>query len=274
MPEKWQSRKHNMQNIAHNFTSANSTTPTLTPSTKTYRIIIHGKVDNIAIGRITDVQYNYWKKFGYDTTRKASLKAIINGYQKDYSVIHGGYGYCYEDCNSDVNTIDVNCSNKFEINGVTHYGHIYVPDKYNFMINKYRWQSMCDIDGVFGAHFDNYGSIVYVIDENNQLIFRSELNRSDLNKHGIQYTLGNAIDVDGHPDVSHYTVIVDHEYGIYFDNDFTLTSPFDSSKLSFFYTTYENDEYIDKVFYDGIEIPFFRNDSYSDFEPKVRFYKN
>lgn len=223
-----------MQNIAHNFTTADSTAT----SAQTYRIVIDGLAENIAIGRVTDIQYDYWENFYESTDKRKKLDAIIDGYRKDYS-------------HSD--------------------GHIYVPNYLNFMDDKY-WMEHNDIDGLFGARANNQYTFVMVYDENNSLIFKSKLNKADLNQHGVQYTLNKTIDVDNDPTVSHYVVFVDTERGAFCNSEFTLSDPFDPSKLSLGYTSFEEEEYVTEIFYDGIEIDNDDNDSCSD-GLDVYFYK-
>ena len=245
------------------------------PSAKTYRIVIDGSADYIAIGRITNIQYEYWKNVYDNAEQIEKLDAIICGNRKDYSHTHGGYGYCYnENCKANMNIFNVDCANEFELDCTTNHEHIYVPDQFNFMIDKDKWTELNDIDIFFGACFDNNSSSVMVYDENNSLIFISDMNIAALNQQGIQYTSIKTIDIDVYndPTVSHYAAIMDEEYGVYFDIYLTLTVPFAPNKLSFGYISFQNEKYVNKVFYNGIEISFDCNHS-SGGTLEVYFYE-
>ena len=257
----------NNTNVLTNIASTDS----IAAAAQTYRIVIEGLAENIAIGRVTKIQYQYWENINNSALIDTHLHAMVNGDRKDYSHVHGGYGYCKEYCDSTVNTIDPNCDNEFDINGVTHYGHVYVPDHLNFMDDKY-WMEHDDIDSLFGACANNEYTSVMVYDENDSLIFESNLNRTDLSQHGVQYTLNRTINVDNDPTISHYAVLVDSEHGTFCNSEFTLSAPFDPSKLSLGYTSFQGMDYVDKIFYDGIKVSVNGNNS-SDENPQAYFYK-
>ena len=264
-----------MQNIAHNFTTADSTAT----SAQTYRIVINGDAENIAIGRITDIPHDYSEKI---TVSTYPIMFFMDDDDMDDmddddmdDMDDDDMDDMDDDDMDDTHTVGFTCvaysTSQSLVNGIMHYGHIYIPSRYDYMSANTSWIE--PIDSFLGATFDKNNASVMVYDENNSLIFMLELNQVVLNQQGVQYTLNRTIDVNNYQNLTDYTVISRDEFGDYFDGDLNLTVPFDPSKLSFGYTHFQNKDYIDTIFYDGIEIQSTRKNSCVD-NSTVNFYKN
>ena len=181
----------------------------------TYKLSLWGYGGEIAMGSLTEAQYEFWK-------------------DKDESDI---IGHCtgYDD------------DNEFE----EEYGYK-IPEEAKFCSDGAWYETEGQLDHMWGCEF-NESCHIQVDDENGDEVFNQGLTWELEENHGVQLEqdeiyAGNTEGVDG------YFCFQSSEKGTFFEADIELKQPFDPSKLKIYTTDFEGWELVSHVEYDGEEL--------------------
>lgn len=97
-------------------------------------------------------------------------------------------------------------------------------------------------------------SYVTIYDENNEIVFQSDLNTDTLEKNNINIEECEEIYVVDQPGITYVYFGQIFEKGLFFSGELKLTKPFDITKLKFYYGDYEGWLICNSVTYDEEDI--------------------
>jgi hypothetical protein len=129
-----------------------------------------------------------------------------------------------------------------------------MPDEAIFQQDGDMWE-------LTGPKFDSGFSDVIIYDEDYRQVWASDLDKKNLDQQGIRFVLEDVFNIDEFTNVNHYVVMTQGQFGKFFTGEINLKDNFDPRKLSFNYATYNGEEYIKMVFYEGKKIDCLENNS-------------
>ena len=180
----------------------------------TYKLTIWGYGGEIAIGRLTEAQYEFWK-------------------DKDEAEI-----------------VD-HCTSDDDDNFEEEYGYK-VPDNAKFCQDGAWYETEGHLDNMSGCEFSDSNHI-QIEDENGETVFNEGLSYDLEEKHSVQLEQSETYASDW-DDVDGYFCVQSSEKGQFFAADLELKAPFDPSKLKISTVDFEGWELITGVEYDGEEL--------------------
>ena len=130
-------------------------------------------------------------------------------------------------------------------------------------IFNYFWAENDNLCSILGACFWDDNSEVVVYDENDNRVWSSDLNPTDLTQIGISFVLDNEFNTKDIKTGTYVFSGIDREKGVLRRGCILLTEEFDPTKLEFHYDRFDGNEYIQRVFYRRKEIVMGQNNSYS-----------
>lgn len=190
---------------------------TLKFTPRTYKLNIWGYGGEIAIGRLNETQYEFWK-------------------DKDESDV---IGHC--------TSWDDEDGSEFE----EEYGYK-VPEEAKFCSDGAWYETEGALDHMSGCEFSDLNHIV-VEDENGNEVWDQGLSWELEENHGVQLEQGETYASDW-DDVDYYFCFQSSEKGTFFSADLELKQPFDPSKLKIHTVDFEGWELVTGVDYDGVEL--------------------
>ena len=180
----------------------------------TYKLTIWGYGGEIAIGRLTEAQYEFWKG-------------------KDEAEI-----------------VD-HCTSWEDDNFEEEYGYK-VPEDAKFCQDGAWYETEGHLDNMSGCEFSELNHI-QIEDENGETVFNEGLSYDLEEKHSVQLEQGETYASDW-DDVDGYFCVQSSEKGQFFAADLELKAPFDPSKLKISTVDFEGWELVTGVEYDGEEL--------------------
>ena len=180
----------------------------------TYKLTIWGYGGEIAIGRLTEAQYEFWKG-------------------KDEAEI-----------------VD-HCTSWEDDNFEEEYGYK-VPEDAKFCQDGAWYETEGHLDNMSGCEFSELNHI-QIEDERGETVFDEGLSYDLEEKHSVQLEQGETYASDW-DDVDGYFCVQSSEKGQFFAADLELKAPFDPSKLKISTVDFEGWELVTGVEYDGEEL--------------------
>jgi len=180
----------------------------------TYKLTIWGYGGEIAIGRLTEAQYEFWKG-------------------KDEAEI-----------------VD-HCTSWEDDNFEEEYGYK-VPEDAKFCQDGAWYETEGHLDNMSGCEFSELNHI-QIEDERGETVFDEGLSYNLEEKHSVQLEQGETYASDW-DDVDGYFCVQSSEKGQFFAADLELKAPFDPSKLKISTVDFEGWELVTGVEYDGEEL--------------------
>ena len=180
----------------------------------TYKLTIWGYGGEIAIGRLTEAQYEFWKG-------------------KDEAEI-----------------VD-HCTSWEDDNFEEEYGYK-VPEDAKFCQDGAWFETEGHLDNMSGCEFSELNHI-QIEDERGETVFDEGLSYNLEEKHSVQLEQGETYASDW-DDVDGYFCVQSSEKGQFFAADLELKAPFDPSKLKISTVDFEGWELVTGVEYDGEEL--------------------
>ena len=180
----------------------------------TYKLTIWGYGGEIAIGRLTEAQYEFWKG-------------------KDEAEI-----------------VD-HCTSWEDDNFEEEYGYK-VPEDAKFCQDGAWFETEGHLDNMSGCEFSELNHI-QIEDERGETVFDEGLSYDLEEKHSVQLEQGETYASDW-DDVDGYFCVQSSEKGQFFAADLELKAPFDPSKLKISTVDFEGWELVTGVEYDGEEL--------------------
>ena len=188
---------------------------TLKFTPRTYRLSLWGYGGEIATGKLTQEQYEFWKD------------------KEEYHVIGHCTGYDDDD--------------EFE----EEYGYK-VPEEAKFCYDGAWYETEGALDHMWGCEFSN-GCHIQIDDENGNEFFNQELTWELEENHGIQLD-GDEMYAGSRDDVDYYFCFQSSEKGTFFEADIELKQPFDPNKLVIRTVDFEGWELVTGVEYNGEDL--------------------
>lgn len=182
---------------------------------RTYRLSLWGYGGEIAIGRLNEAQYEFWKD------------------KEEHEVI----GHCTH----------WDGDEEFE----EEYGFA-VPEEAKFCADGAWYETDGAIDHMSGCEFSDSNHIT-VEDENGEEVWDQGLSWELEENHGVQLDQDETYAAD-QQGVDYYFCFQSSEKGTFFSADIELKQPFDPSKIKINTIDFEGWELISGVEYDGVEL--------------------
>ncbi|MCX7086114.1 MAG: hypothetical protein NTY69_11320 [Methylococcales bacterium] len=209
---------------------------------RNYRVELEGSFANNIVGELTQKQFNYWNT----NVSRYILDKLVYGFDKLYK--------------KDFITMPA-LKNVPGISGIKSLFQLVIPEDVK-LFDKGRWWEPHNLWGSSGVFFDRGLSSVIVYDENGTLVWKTYLDSCDLKQQNIPVVLGKQFNTEQDIKSGAYVFSVDNtDNGLYKEGIFRLCEEFDASKFEFHYVLFNNEKYINRVFYKRREINMGHNNS-------------